>query len=109
MGLLYTTNEYTKLKVLMNDEENPLGFTHTPFKVNPTNDEEAITLVLGDAPNELTLLGSYDEVFNDDTKHNIYKRIYPYDVAITYVDEDNNSVEYHLPKKIGEFASWVKL
>lgn len=49
-------------------------------------------------------LGTYDELFADEEAHAIYKSVYPYDVALSYVDMDGNTVEYYRPKKIGEFA-----
>lgn len=49
-------------------------------------------------------LGTYEELFADDTAHATYKSVYPYDVPMTYVDENGSTVEYYLPQKIGEFA-----
>jgi len=52
----------------------------------------------------LTNLGTYDEMFADDEKHDIYKNVYPYDVPATYTDDEGNEVEYLKPKYIGRFA-----
>lgn len=49
-------------------------------------------------------LGTYAELFANDEAHSIYKSVYPYDVPLSYIDEDGNTIEYYRPKKIGEFA-----
>ena len=49
-------------------------------------------------------LGDYDVMFADVNKHNLYKSVYPYDVPIEYLDENNLIQLYNLPKKIGSFA-----
>lgn len=49
-------------------------------------------------------LGTFDELFANEEAHAIYKSVYPYDVAVSYVDEEGNTVEYYKPQKIGEFA-----
>jgi len=52
----------------------------------------------------LQVLGGYDEIFNDDVKHDLYKSVYPYDISLTYTDEAGNTVEYSRPQRIGVFA-----
>lgn len=52
----------------------------------------------------LTNLGSYEELFADETAHGLYKSVYPYDVPIEYIDEDGQPQSYLRPQKIGEFA-----
>ena len=49
-------------------------------------------------------LGTYEELFANEEAHALYKSVYPYDVALSYVDEDGNTVVYYRPTKIGEFA-----
>lgn len=52
----------------------------------------------------LTELGTYEEVFADNAKHDTYKRVYPYDVPVTYVDEDGTTQEYYRPQRFCEIA-----
>ena len=52
----------------------------------------------------ITNLGTYEELFANETSHSLYKSIYPYDVPLSYVDENGVDVEYFRPQKIGEFA-----
>lgn len=52
----------------------------------------------------LEVLGTYDEVFADPFLDAKYKSVYPYDVAITYLDEDGVEHSYMRPKMIGVFA-----
>jgi len=50
-------------------------------------------------------LGTYEELFANEASHSLYKSVYPYDVALSYVDEDGVTIEYFRPQKIGEFAA----
>jgi len=52
----------------------------------------------------IDILGTYEEIWADEEKHNLYRLVYPYDVPIAAVDADGNPTEYYRPKKIGEFA-----
>ena len=65
-----------------------------------TDDE----IVFIDSMTTITNLGTYEELFTDEVSHALYKSVYPYDVALSYVDEDGAIVEYFRPQKIGEFA-----
>ncbi len=49
-------------------------------------------------------LGDYETMFADEAKHAKYKSVYPYDVPVTYMDENNVEQSYNLPEKIGIFA-----
>lgn len=49
-------------------------------------------------------LGTYEELFANEEAHTIYKSVYPYDVPLSYTDDENNTIEYFRPQKIGEFA-----
>lgn len=49
-------------------------------------------------------LGTYDELFANSESLAIYKSVYPYDVPLSYINENGNMVEYFRPQKIGEFA-----
>ena len=97
MDQLVTTDNYKALKVLMEKEDSPLVFTHTPFIDNGNN--EAIALVRGDVPKELTILGTYDEVFASTAKTKEYKKFRDYDKVMSYTDEAGVTHEYKLPKK----------
>ena len=52
----------------------------------------------------LTNLGTYEELFADDEAHELYKSVYPYDMPIVYMDEEDVEQSYLRSKKIGEFA-----
>jgi len=49
-------------------------------------------------------LGTYEELFASPDNLSKYKSVYPYDVPLSYVDDEGNTVEYYLPEKIGVFA-----
>ena len=49
-------------------------------------------------------LGTFEELFANEASLALYKSVYPYDVALSYVNEEGNTVEYFRPEKIGEFA-----
>lgn len=49
-------------------------------------------------------LGTYEELFSNPDSLALYKSVYPYDIPLSYVDEEGNTVEYMRPFKIGEFA-----
>ena len=65
-----------------------------------TNDE----LVFISSMATIKNLGTYDELFANEEAHALYKSVYPYDVPLSYVDEEGNTIEYFRPQKIGEFA-----
>lgn len=52
----------------------------------------------------LTNLGTYEELFADEASLALYKSVYPFDVPIEYVDDDNVTQSYFRPQKIGEFS-----
>lgn len=61
-------------------------------------------------------LGTYTDLFSVEDPNNefapapagtdleVYQSVYPYHIPLTYTDENWVTVEYYLPKKIGEFA-----
>jgi hypothetical protein len=61
-------------------------------------------LVFIDSMTTIKSLGTYEELFANEEAHSLYKSVYPYDVALSYVDEDGTTKEYFRPQKIGEFA-----
>ena len=52
----------------------------------------------------LNILGSYNEIFDDNTTDTLYKSVYPYDTPVTYTDEHGVDQTYMRPKKIGVLA-----
>ena len=53
----------------------------------------------------LQSLGDYEEMFADETAHNIYKSVYDYETPEVYTDEEGIEHTRTLPTKIGEFES----
>lgn len=97
--------------VITDEETNDKRWTinHTPIVKNEngslalsilTNDE----LIFIDQMTTMQSLGTYDELFLNDTNHAIYKSVYPYGVPIEYIDEDGVTQSYLRPQRIGEFA-----
>ena len=97
--IAYTENWNEFKKLLEGDDV--IEFTHTPFKIKGN---KAMALVRGDIPDELTALGTYDEIFADPALDAKYKAIYPYDVEIKYTDGEGNIISYYPPQQIGVFA-----
>jgi len=52
----------------------------------------------------LEVLGTYDEVFADPLLDAKYKSVYPYDVPVTYTDDEGVEKSYTRPNRIGAFA-----
>ncbi len=104
----------------MYDEEN-MTYTHgnylTPIKVNATGqtlalvkgnkleefDTNGVSLGMPEFPS-LQSLGTYEEMFANPDRLALYKSVYPYDIPLTYMDDDDVEQSYFRPKKIGEFA-----
>ena len=112
--IIYCSNlEQLKQELSDNNyyDEGSNNFTHgnmlTPIK---KNDSGASLAYVMDNKLDLELfpslqsLGDYDEMFADDTKHDLYKSVYPYHIPVEYVDEDGKTQSYDLPNKIGVFA-----
>lgn len=97
MDKVIYTNDFEALKERILDSDNPLNFTHTPFKVNGN---EAISLVRGDIPDGVDVLGTYDEIFADSDLDAKYKSVWDYEEVFT----DEEGATYTRPQKIGEFA-----
>ena len=49
-------------------------------------------------------LGTYDELFANEESNTLYKSVYPYDVPLSYTDEEGVVHEYFRPQRIGDFA-----
>jgi len=83
------------------------GNTMSPIK---TNDSGASLYLVRDNKLDMSLfpsltsLGSYEEMFSDETKHNLYKSVYPYDVPVEYTDENGDIQTYMRPQKFAEFS-----
>lgn len=95
------------------DEESdtyPLKHTRTPVKKKEINGTiHSLSYVMDCVLNiddyaMLTDLGNYEEMFADTARHDLYKSVYPYDVPVTYIDENDEEQSYTLPTKIGVFA-----
>ncbi len=82
---------------------------HTPLVKNENgslalsilSDEE---LMFINGMTTITNLGTYEELFANEANHLLYKSVYPYDVPLSYMDENGVAIEYFRPQKIGEFA-----
>ena len=101
MDKVIYTDDYTALQALMSDEDNPIVFTHTPFKVNGN---EALALVRGEIPDGVEVLGTYEEIFADSDLDTKYKSVWDYEEDISVDDGEGGSYTYNRPQKIGEFA-----
>jgi len=92
---------------LIDDDDNFL-VDKTPSVYNGT---ESLALIradddlvaLGNTLTNLTLLGTYDEVFADVDKKIIYDRVYD-QTPVDYTDEEGNPQTYTPPEKFGVFA-----
>jgi len=52
----------------------------------------------------LEILGTYDEIFNNEEKLSKYKSVWDYETPIEYTEEDGTVRQYYRPKKFGVFA-----
>jgi len=82
------------------------GNTITPIVYNEV---KTLSLVRNNKLNltkfpSLKNLGTYEEMFPDEINHELYKSVYPYDVPIVYIGENETEKSYIRPQKIGEFA-----
>ena len=82
---------------------------HTPIVKNENgslamsivNDDE---LVFINSMTTIKSFGDYPELEANAENLALYKGVYPYDVPLSYMDEEGNTIEYMRPFKIGEFA-----
>lgn len=77
-------------------DEQIEGLTVTPYQTDGT--DKMCLCRCETAPENVTVLGTYEEVFADADKKAIYDRLYPQ----TYIDEDGNVIQK--PEKFGLFA-----
>ena len=97
--------------VITDEETGKKSWTiqHTPVVKNE-NGSLAMSILSDDelvfiqSMTTIKSLGTYEELFDNEEAHALYKSVYPYDVALSYEDEEGNTVEYYRPTKIGEFA-----
>ena len=101
MDKVIYTDDFEALKERILDKDNPLIFAHTPFKVNGN---EAISLVRGEIPDGVEVLGTYEEIFADSDLNSRYKSIWDYEEELTVDDGEGGTYTHYRPKKIGEFA-----
>lgn len=86
--------------IIYQADEQIDGLTVTPAQ---TDGQDKMCLCRCEtAPDSVTVLGTYDEVFADPTKKAVYDRIYP--PTFSYVDEDGETVTVAKPQKFGVFA-----
>lgn len=97
--------------VIVDEETGIKSWTiqHTPLVKNE-NGSLAMSILSNEELafiNQMTTiknLGTYDELFANETSHSLYKSVYPYDVPLRYVDEEGVVHEYFRPQRIGDFA-----
>lgn len=97
--------------VYVDEQTNEKRWTiqHTPIVKNE-NGTLALSMLTDDEllfieqMTTIKSLGIYEELFADEASLALYKSVYPFDVPIEYVDEDNVTQSYLRPQKIGEFA-----
>jgi len=95
------TDEYTGTKSWTTQHTPIVKNAKGSLAMSILSDEE---LVFIQSMTSIVNLGTYEELFADEVSHTLYKSVYPYDVPLSYMDEDGNTVEYFRPTKIGEFA-----
>ena len=97
--------------VIVDEETGIKSWTiqHTPLVKNE-NGSLAMSILSNEELafiNQMTTiknLGTYDELFANETSHSLYKSVYPYDVPLSYTDEEGVVHEYFRPQRIGDFA-----
>lgn len=90
----------TDIIIIYQTDEQIEGLTVTPPQTDGT---DFMCLCRCEAlPEGITVLGTYDEVFADETKKAVYDRIYP--PAYNYTDEYGGNIEVKRPEKFGVFA-----
>jgi len=98
--------------VITDEEIDKKSWTiqHTPVVKNE-NGSLAMSILSDDelvfiqSMTTIESLGTYEELFANEEAHALYKSVYPYDVPLSYVDEEGTTIEYFRPQKIGEFAA----
>lgn len=96
--------------VITDEDGNKTSTIGTTPVVKNENGSLALSMVSDDelaflaAMTTIESLGTYEEMFANPDALAKYKSVYPYDVPVTYTDEDGGEVSYMRPEKIGEFA-----
>ena len=86
--------------IIYQNDEQIEGLTVTPPQTDGTDFMRLCRCE--ELPENVTVLGTYDEVFADETKKAIYDRIYP--PTYNYKDENGETVIVEKPEKFGVFA-----
>ncbi len=90
----------TDIIIIYQTDEQIEGLTVTPPQTDGTDFMRLCRCE--ELPENVTVLGTYDEVFADETKKAIYDRIYP--PTYSYIAEDGETIEVKRPEKFGVFA-----
>ena len=89
--------------IIYQTDEQIEGLIVAPASGHPTDGTDKMCLCRCEtAPESVTVLGTYDEVFADAEKKAIYDRIYP--PTYSYSDESGETVTVVKPEKFGVFA-----
>lgn len=93
----------TDIIVIYQTDEQIEGLTVAPASCHPTDGTDFMCLCRCEAaPESVTVLGTYEEVFADAEKQAIYDRIYP--PTYSYSDESGETVIIEKPERFGVFA-----
>ena len=90
----------TDIIIIYQTDEQIEGLTVTPPQTDGT--DKMCLCRCEELPEGITVLGTYDEVFADETKKAVYDRIYP--PTYSYSDESGETVTSARPEKFGVFA-----
>jgi len=90
----------TDIIIIYKTEEEIEGLTVTPYETD--GDVKMCLCRCETEPEGVTVLGTYEEVFADETKKIIYDRIYP--PTYSYTDSTGETAEVKKPQKFGVFA-----
>lgn len=90
----------TDIIIIYQTDKQIEGLTVTPPQTDGT--DKMCLCRCEELPENVMVLGTYDEVFADETKKAVYDRIYP--STYTYEDENGETVVAVKPEKFGVFA-----
>ena len=93
----------TDIIIIYQNLEQIEGLIVAPASGHPTDGTDFMCLCRCEtAPEGVTVLGTYDEVFASDELKAIYDRIYP--PTYSYADENGETVIVAKPERFGVFA-----
>lgn len=102
-------SKYPKYVITNENGSYTYVLDHTP---TIRNEHGSLALTITSAEDETIIdsmvyienLGTYEELFANPDALSKYKLVYPYDVPLTYINEDGTVVEYTRPEKMVVFA-----